>query len=165
VDVREVRPEEYAETGRVTAGAYREFAPQGNADWEMYLREIADIAGRAAKTPVLVAVEDGRILGSATVEMDDRVVGDDDAALPPDMASLRMLGVDPEARGRGAGRALVEATIDLARRRGKTLCVLRTTERMEVAHRLYESMGFERDLARDLVFEDGFRLLAYRMAI
>jgi GNAT superfamily N-acetyltransferase len=165
VDVREVRPEEYAEAGRVTAGAYREFAPQGNADWEKYLREIADIGGRAAKTPVLVAVEEGRILGSATVEMDDRVVGDDDAALPPEMASLRMLGVDPQARGRGAGRALVEATIDLARRSGKTLCVLRTTERMVVAHRLYESMGFERDLARDLVFEDGFRLVAYRLAI
>jgi len=165
VEIRAVRPDEYEEAGRVTAEAYREFARPGDPDWEEYLREIADVAGRAPKTPVLVAVDEGRVLGSATLEMDDHVVGDDDAWLPPDVASLRMLGVDPEARGRGVGRALVLATIELARSAGKSRYVLRTTERMTAAHRLYESMGFERDAERDLVFENGFRLVAYRLAI
>jgi ribosomal protein S18 acetylase RimI-like enzyme len=99
------------------------------------------------------------------MEFDDGTVGDDDPVLPQDMASLRMLGVDPAERGRGIGRALIEACIAESRARGKTLFVLRTTERMTAAHRLYESMGFERDLDRDLVFDDGFRLIAYRLPI
>jgi ribosomal protein S18 acetylase RimI-like enzyme len=165
MEIREVRPEEYEEAGRVTALAYREFAPPNDPDWEEYLGEIADVAGRANRTLVLVAAQDGRILGTATMEFDDGVVGDDDPSLPPEMASLRMLGVDPEARSRGIGRALVEACIDLSRARQKTLFVLRTTERMLAAHRLYESLGFERDLDRDVVFDSGFRLIAYRLPI
>jgi ribosomal protein S18 acetylase RimI-like enzyme len=165
MEVRLARPEDYDAAGRVTAEAYREFAPPNNEDWDAYLAEIADVAGRARRTPVLVAVEDGRVVGSTTIEMDDRVLGDDDSTLPREMASLRMLGVDPAARGRGAGRALVQASIDLARSAGKSLMVLRTTEPMVGAQRLYRSMGFERDRERDLSFEDGFRLIAYRLPI
>ena len=47
MEIRQVRPEEYAEAGRVTALAYQEFAPPGDADWEAYLRVIADVAGQA----------------------------------------------------------------------------------------------------------------------
>jgi ribosomal protein S18 acetylase RimI-like enzyme len=79
------------------------------------------------------------------------------------MASLRMLGVHPDARGRGIGRALVEAAVRRALLAGKNLMVLRTTERMRTAQGLYASMGFERDPGRDMVFEDGFRLIAYRL--
>ena len=165
MEIRKARPDDYEEAGHVTALAYREFAPPNDPDWEEYLGEIADVAGRADRTLVLVAAEDGRILGSATMEFDGAVVGDDDPALPPEMASLRMLGVDPAARGRGVGRALVEASIRESRNRGKTLFVLRTTERMAAAHRLYESMGFRRDLDRDVEFDEGFRLIAYRLAI
>jgi ribosomal protein S18 acetylase RimI-like enzyme len=165
MEVRLVRPEEYEEAGRSTAAAYEEFATPGDPDWDGYLREIADIGGRAGRLPVLVAVEDGRILGSATLELDDAILGDDDAELPPDTVSLRMLGVDPTARGRGAGRALVEASIAEARARGKRHVVLRTTPPMTIAQRLYESMGFVPDPERDLVFDSGFRLLAYRLAL
>jgi GNAT superfamily N-acetyltransferase len=81
------------------------------------------------------------------------------------MACLRMLGVDPSARGRGIGRALVEASIDLARAAGKTVMTLRTTDVMHAAHGLYRSMGFEPDPDRDVVFDDGFRLIAFRRPI
>ena len=130
MEIRQVRPEEYAEAGRVTALAYQEFAPPGDADWEAYLRVIADVAGRVDRTIVLVAVEDSKILGSATIEMDG-TVGDDDVQLPSDVAALRMLGVDPAARGRGVGHALVQATIDRCRGRRKRELILRTTERHE----------------------------------
>jgi amino-acid N-acetyltransferase len=36
----------------------------------------------------------------------------------PSLSELRSLAVDPDARGRGVGRALVHATEELARRRG-----------------------------------------------
>jgi ribosomal protein S18 acetylase RimI-like enzyme len=165
MEVRAPRPDEYAEAGRVTADAYREFAVPDDEDWNDYLAVIADVAGRADRMPVLVAVVDGSIVGSATVEMGDALLGDDDDVLPQDAASLRMLGVDPGARRAGVGRALVDGTIDLARAAGKRLMLLRTTEPMVGAQRLYRSMGFERDPERDLSFENGFRLLAYRRPI
>jgi GNAT superfamily N-acetyltransferase len=162
MEIRDVRPEEYPEAGRVTELAYREFAPAEDSGWQEYLAEIADVEGRVDRTVVLAAVEDGRILGTATVEI-DRTIGDDDETLPPEMASLRMLGVHPEARGRGIGRALVEAAVRRALLAGKSLMVLRTTEQMRTAQGLYASMGFERDPGRDMVFEDGFRLIGYRL--
>jgi ribosomal protein S18 acetylase RimI-like enzyme len=163
--VRLVRREEYDQAGRVTADAYLEFAPESDPEWDAYLAEIGDVAGRAGRMPVLVATEDGLIPGSATVEMDDRVMGDDDETLPPEMACLRMLGVDPGTRGRGVGRALVQASIELARAEGKTVMTLRTTDAMHDAQHLYRSMGFERDPDRDHVFDNGFRLIAYRRPI
>jgi ribosomal protein S18 acetylase RimI-like enzyme len=162
MEIREVRPDEYEAAGDVTARAYHEFADFDDPEWIEYLGEIADVAGRAGRTVVLVAVEDGRILGSATIEL-DHTVGDDDTELPPEMASLRMLGVDESARGRGIGRALVEETLARARAAGKTVMALRTTERMRAAQALYRSMGFRADPDRDVVFDDGFRLIGYRL--
>lgn len=162
VEVRPVEPEEYEEAGAVTALAYREFVPPGESDWEGYLTEIADVAGRADRTTVLVAVDDGRILGTATLELDARI-GDLTEPLLPEEAHVRMVGVHPEARGRGIGRALMEACIEMTRAAGKTVLTLNTTERMKTARRMYESMGFQRE--PDRVFDDGFVLLSYRLAV
>jgi ribosomal protein S18 acetylase RimI-like enzyme len=164
MEIRAATDRDHQEAGRVTALAYREFAPPGDADWERYLEELADVAGRADRTEVLVAVDDGRVIGCVTLEL-DQTVGDDDVELPPDVSCIRMLGVDPGARGRGVGRALVEACIERSRQAGKGVVTLRTTERMQSAQRLYARMGFERDGDRDMVFENGFRLMAYRMPL
>jgi ribosomal protein S18 acetylase RimI-like enzyme len=162
IEVRPVRPEEMDEAGRVTALAYREFAGPGDTGWERYLGEIADVAGRIDRSLVLVAVEDGRVLGSATLEIDDRIE-DDARPLEADEVSLRMLGVDPDARGRGVARALIAACFDEARSRGKRRMTLHTTERMKAAQAMYESLGFDR--LPDRVFPDGFVLLTYERAI
>jgi ribosomal protein S18 acetylase RimI-like enzyme len=162
MEIRQVRPEEYEEAGRVTALAYKEFAPPDDPDWEEYLGEIADVGGRAELTTVLVAVEDGRILGSATVELDNKVPeSDPERVLEPGEAHLRMLGVDPASRERGAGRALVEGSIELARLRGKKVFRLTTTRMMKVARGMYERMGFQATPERDRHFESGFVLHAY----
>jgi ribosomal protein S18 acetylase RimI-like enzyme len=55
---------------------------------------------------------------------------------------LAELYVVPERRGRGLGRALLEAAIDAARRRGADTMDLGTSEEDVVARRLYERMGF-----------------------
>jgi ribosomal protein S18 acetylase RimI-like enzyme len=159
IEVREARPHEYEEAGRVTADAYREFVRPGHG-WEEYLARIADVRARAAYTTILVAVEDDRVLGSATLELTQRIEPDDDPPLAPEAAEVRMLGVDPATRGRGVGAALLAACEGRARAAGKTVLALHTTERMAVAQRMYESHGFER--MQDRVFPDGFVLLGYR---
>lgn len=163
MDVREATEQEFREAGRVTAEAYREFIRPGDVDWERYLRRIADVAERADRTTILVAVEDGRVLGSLTLELEGRVRDEDDAEhrpLEPGEAHIRMLGVDPAARARGVARALMAASEERARAAGKTHMTLNTTRRMEAAQRMYERLGYER--IEDTVFPDGFVLLGYR---
>ncbi len=156
-----MRAEEYEEAGRVTRRAYEEFGVDG---WGDYGDRLADISGRAERTLVLVAVEDRRILGTATLEIDERIeTAHPREPLGPAEAHIRMLGVDPDARGRGVGRALVRACIEEARRADKGLLTLHTTEEMKVAHRMYESLGFRR--GPDKLFDDGFRLLAYELSL
>jgi ribosomal protein S18 acetylase RimI-like enzyme len=166
IRVRQVRPEEYQEAGRVTADAYREFVPPGEdrEDWLEYLGRMADVAGRVDRTHVLVAVDDmsGRVLGCVTIE-EDGVIGDDDESHEPGASHIRMLGVDPAARGLGVGRSLMQAAIERARAQGKRFVTLRTTPVMTAAQALYASMGFDLDPPHDLVFDNGFRLIAYRL--
>jgi ribosomal protein S18 acetylase RimI-like enzyme len=168
VEIREVSPEEFAEAGRVTAEAYREYVPpEDDGDWSAYLDHIADVAGRAERTVILGAFEDGRVLGTLTLELDRRVSEGEDHAeaerLPADQAHIRMLGVAPDARGRGIGRTLMQESIRLARERGKTLMTLHTTQRMKAAQRMYEAMGFRRD--PDVQVSEDFVLLAYSLEL
>ena len=165
IEIREVRPEEHEEAGRVTAEAYRPYAR--GEDWNEYLHELADVADRAQRTMVLVAVEEGRIIGTSTLELDRRVAEDEEheeaQRLPPHEAHIRMLGVVPEAQGRGVGRALMDESIRIARERGKTLMTLHTTSRMTIAQRMYERMGFER--LPDWPVNPDFTLLSYRLKL
>jgi ribosomal protein S18 acetylase RimI-like enzyme len=162
-EIREATTDEYAEAGRVTAEAYREFVRDGDDAWHEYLDHIADVEGRADRTTILVAVEEGRILGTATLELFDRVEPEDDSTLHPEEAHVRMVGVDSGERRRGIARALFDRCFAIARANGKTFLTLHTTERMSTAQRMYEAMGFHR--LDDRVFPDGFVLLTYRIEL
>ena len=55
---------------------------------------------------------------------------------------LEELYVVPDRRGEGHGRELMEAALDLARRRGATSMELGTATNDHAARALYESLGF-----------------------
>ena len=59
-------------------------------------------------------------------------------------AELKRMYVEPSARGRGVGRALVEALEREAHRIGVAQVVLETGTRLAPAIRLYESLGYSR---------------------
>jgi GNAT superfamily N-acetyltransferase len=59
-------------------------------------------------------------------------------------AELKRMYVEPSLRGRGIGRALVEALEGEARLLGIRKIVLETGTRLAPALRLYEGMGYER---------------------
>jgi ribosomal protein S18 acetylase RimI-like enzyme len=157
IEVREARPDEHEEVGRTTARAYREFVRPGSG-WDDYIARIADVAGRARRTRILVAVEAGRILGSLTLELEGRVRHDEE---PPadDEAHVRMLGVDPTARRRGVARRLMLAAEEMAVAAGRRRLTLNTVERMRSARVMYESLGYRR--MPDRALDDGSVLISY----
>lgn len=162
IEVREATPDDHEDAGRVTALAYREFVRKGDDDWEQYLARIADVGSRADRTTVLVALDDGRVVGSLTLELEGRVRDEEDEEhrpLAPGEAHIRMLGVDPAARARGVARAMMDGAEARARAAGKTMMTLNTTRRMKAARAMYERLGYRR--TEDTVFPDGFVLLGY----
>ena len=160
MDIREATPDEHEVAGQITADAYREFFDASGRDPDgHYLQKIADVAERAGRTVILVAIDGGEVIGSLTLELATRVDPEADP-LEAHRAHIRMLGVAPAARARGAGRALMRAAETRARAAGKTEMTLNTTRMMTAAQQMYASMGYER--LPDETLPDGFVLLTYR---
>ncbi|MFF3326197.1 GNAT family N-acetyltransferase [Streptomyces sp. NPDC002889] len=125
-----------------------------NADFEgLVARIVADFA--QDHDPHLerawIAELDGRAVGSVICVRDDA----------PATARLRLLLVEPEARGHGLGDRLVRTAVDFARDAGYRDMVLWTNDVLAGARRIYERAGFtlvaekpHRSYGVDLVGQD-----------
>ncbi|HET9593104.1 MAG TPA: GNAT family N-acetyltransferase [Solirubrobacterales bacterium] len=109
--------------------------------------EIDDERNRAFFRRFLAPSEDGLLLGA---RRDSRLVGY--ACLYWHFSSLEAvesvlmndLYVSEEARGEGVGRALIEATAEIARERGVPFVEWSTAPDNHTAQRLYDTTGAER---------------------
>jgi DNA-binding MarR family transcriptional regulator/N-acetylglutamate synthase-like GNAT family acetyltransferase len=108
-------------------------------DWDetfeaLVARIVADYAERhdPKREAAWIAEVDGEPVGCVLC------VRKDDAT-----AQLRLLLVDPRARGRGIGGRLIDECLRFARRAGYEQIVLWTNDVLHDARRLYERAGFE----------------------
>lgn len=145
--IRQVEPDEYEALGEITAQAYLQDGLLDFGESDEYLGELKDVAKRAAAAEVLVAVHGGRVVGGVTFVPSGGPMAD---IAGPGEAEIRMLAVSREARGRGAGEALVRACVEEARATdGCVRIVLSSQRTMHSAHRIYERLGFVRTPERD----------------
>lgn len=158
MQVRRATPDDHEVVGRVTVAAYAPYL--GDGPERDYVEHLADAAGRDRDAELWVAEESGQVLGSVTI----CPMGSPWRELArPGEGEFRMLAVDPDAQGRGVGRALVDLTVERFRSTGASAVVLCSMKEMTDAHRLYERAGFVRDAERDWSPLPGVDLLAYRL--
>jgi ribosomal protein S18 acetylase RimI-like enzyme len=158
LEIRHAAAAEFPVLADLCAVAY---APFVGGD-HMYLAELRDVARRAAQAELLVAADDGRVRGTVTFVPDGGTFGE---IAGPQEAEFRMLAVDPAARGRGVGTALLRRVLDDSRRRGRTGVVCSSLPEMRAAHRIYERLGFRRVPQRDWSPIPGVELLAFAVSL
>jgi ribosomal protein S18 acetylase RimI-like enzyme len=163
IEIRLAQPREFAAAGAVTALAYHEFAVEGDDGWSWYLEHLADVADRAGRTTVLVAVSADVVVGTATLELEARVEPERAKPLGSDEAHIRMVGVHPDHRRQGVARRLVIECMTISRQHGKRRITLETQTTMNAAQALYESLGFRRGATREV--DDGFFLVTYDLLL
>ena len=143
-----VRPFAEADRDAVNAVARAAFMQYAGdyADWPGFIDGIGRMAALAPDADLLVAERDGVVVGAVAHVGPGRPRAD---FFPPEWSLIRMLVVDPRARGQGAGRALVAACLRCAGAAGAPCVGLHTSPIMGAALRLYLAAGFvrERDLA------------------
>nr|BFF03260.1 hypothetical protein GCM10020241_49350 [Streptoalloteichus tenebrarius] len=156
--IRRVVDDDHAAVGDLMARVY---VGEGYAG-EAVVPLLADTARRARQAELFVAVEGHgereRLLGSMTLCRSDSPYAQ--LARPGEL-ELRLLAVEPTARGRGVGEALVRAGLDRAREVGGRRLVLSAQPTMYAAQRLYTRTGFVRDRERDWHTSFGLHMLAY----
>lgn len=81
------------------------------------------------------------------------------------VARLYSIAVDPGQRGRGLGRRLVEAAIDLARRRQAGILRLEVRVDNPGAIALYRGLGFHDFATRAGYYDDGTDALRFEKAL
>jgi ribosomal protein S18 acetylase RimI-like enzyme len=87
------------------------------------------------------------------------------AVAQPDEAELSRLVAAASARRLGVGRALVEHCHEVAQAAGWGAIALWSRRYQRDAHRLYESLGYERVPERDRTDASGHERLVFRLAV
>lgn len=165
--IRDIEPSEFDALGalmvRVYSGLEGFPTPLEQPSYYDLLANIGQFTERPGARVLVAVTPAAELVGGVVYFGDMRQYGSGGIAGTIENASgMRLLGVDPAFRNAGAGKALTNACIQLARAQGHAEVILHTTAAMRVAWTLYEKLGFVRAEELDFLQEEypvyGFRL-------
>src|SRR5579864_8672225 len=136
--LRDYRATDAAELGRVALSAFAQFKSE-YSDLPAMADNVSRMSELAATGQIIVAAKDGGIVGGVVYVP---AGGRKAACFDPSWPIIRMLVVDPAARGYGIGRRLTEECVRRAVRDRSPLLALHTSPIMTVALAMYLRMGF-----------------------
>ena len=166
--VRNAKPQEFLEIGKLMVEVYSQLEgfPK-EAGQPNYYKLLADVGALTSKPGVelLVAVSsEDNIVGAVVYFSDMMQYGSGGAAGSEQNSSgFRLLAVRNTGRGQGIGKLLTKVCIKKAKDKLHHQLIIHTTKPMQIAWKMYESLGFRR--SEDLDFMQGelavfgFRLL------
>jgi GNAT superfamily N-acetyltransferase len=158
-------PEDRQAAVDLTLEAYGEYAQRFSSTfWQMYRSNIETTLRELGAAQQIIAVEHGTVLGSVLLYPP--------RARPPrpdrhwtGWPEVRLLAVAPAARGRGIARALMQECLRRARDWDAACLQLHTMEVMDVAHAMYERMGFVRMPELDFQPIEGVAVMGYALTL
>jgi len=135
VHIRPMTPEDDAAVAQIIRSVMPEFGADGPG-FAIHDPEVSAMSSNyaAAGHAYFVVERDGRVIGGAGIAP----LTDGDAGV----CELRKMYFLNEARGIGAGAAMMRACLDFARSAGYRQCYLETLAGMDAAGRLYRRSGF-----------------------
>ncbi|HET8942980.1 MAG TPA: GNAT family N-acetyltransferase, partial [Rudaea sp.] len=169
VTVRDLRSEESAALGQLLVEVYSALPGFPTSLEQPAYYEMLRHIGEFTKKPgvrVLVALLPGEELAGGVVYFGDMAHygAAGIATMIKHASGIRLLGVRPECRGMGVGKALASACIVLAQKQRHREVVLHTTKAMQTAWGMYERLGFAR--SNDLDFlQNGLPVFGFRLAL
>jgi putative acetyltransferase len=121
------------------AAVIRTVMPEFGADGPGFAIHDAEVdtlssAYAAPRSAYFVVERDGRVIGGGGVAPLESAA--------PEVCELRKMYFLPEARGIGAGSAMMQRCLDAARAQGFRRCYLETLTGMDAAQTLYRRSGF-----------------------
>jgi ribosomal protein S18 acetylase RimI-like enzyme len=164
--IREAKPDEFAQLGTLMVDVYARLegfpTPDKIPDYYDTLRNVGKLTENP-KTKLFVAVSDQGILDGGLVYFGDlhNYGAGSENMLHQNAAGFRLLAVNPETRGKGLGKRLIEKCFQQARKEGFEYLLIHSTKYMMIAWKMYERMGFVRypkiDFEKSGVTVCGFR--------
>jgi putative acetyltransferase len=134
----EIRPIEPRDDAAVAA-IIRAVMPEFGADGPGFAIHDPEVDGMCAaysrpRCAYFVIERDGAVVGGGGIAPLENA--------EPDVCELRKMYFLPQARGIGAGKAMMQCCLDAARALGFSRCYLETLTGMDAAQALYQRSGF-----------------------
>ncbi len=140
-NIRDYKPSDAFQVDAVGLAAFEQYA-NSYSDWSIFRNKISHMSILSESGEVIVAESENRIIGAVAYIG----IGTNKAKaafFDPQWPIMRMLVVNPEARGFGIGHLLATECIQRAKRDKATVFALHTTKIMNIALPMYERMGFK----------------------
>ena len=163
--IREARPDELQAVYELTRRAYAEYATtMDSTSWEALSGAIDAGLSSDQEMQRIVALDGDTIVGSALLlaPTEDAYKGFGVRITAPE---VRLVAVEPSARGRGIARALMNECLRRARASGATEIGLHTSASMKAAILMYEGMGFQRAPENDFQPQGTELVVGYRLVL
>jgi ribosomal protein S18 acetylase RimI-like enzyme len=144
ITIREASTQDFAVITSLSIRAYQEYSQALTPEhWHTMQTGLSGIAKHAQQAKPLVAELEGKLIGSVVYYAPGT---SNSQIFQPEWASLRLLAVSPEHRGRGIGKLLSQKCINRAKTDKADVIGLHTSELMTKARRMYEKLGFRQDI-------------------
>jgi ribosomal protein S18 acetylase RimI-like enzyme len=108
---------------------------------------------------IFVCEDNGKMIGMAYLVPS----GNPTHIYPADWSYVRMVGVDPAYRGKGIAKRLTQMCVDYARQSNEKIVGLHTSEKMDDARHIYESVGFAKYKEIDPIY--GMKYWVYKLEL